>query len=164
MKEYDAKNPDVMHIHATGDIGREEFNKEFLSLGLDMLGNVEVHEYINDMPTMMAAADLIICRAGAMTLSEIAMMKKAAIFIPSPNVVDNHQYKNAKMLADKNSAVVIEEKDLSVESLCQTVSNLLENDALREQMSANVGQFAVEDANKRIYDEVVELVSSYREG
>ena len=164
MKEYDAKNPDVMHIHATGDIGREEFNKEFLSLGLDMLGNVEVHEYINDMPTMMAAADLIICRAGAMTLSEIAMMKKAAIFIPSPNVVDNHQYKNAKMLADKNSAVVIEEKDLSVESLCQTVSKLLENDALREQMSANVGQFAVEDANKRIYDEVVELVSSYREG
>ena len=164
MKEYDAKNPDVMHIHATGDIGREEFNKEFLSLGLDMLGNVEVHEYINDMPTMMAAADLVICRAGAMTLSEIAMMKKAAIFIPSPNVVDNHQYKNAKMLADKNSAVVIEEKDLSVESLCQTVSKLLENDALRDQMSANVGQFAVEDANKRIYDEVVELVSSYREG
>ena len=164
MKEYDAKKTDVVHIHATGDIGREEFNKEFLSLGLDMLGNVEVHEYINDMPTVMAAADLVICRAGAMTLSEIAMMKKAAIFIPSPNVVDNHQYKNAKMLADKNSAVVIEEKDLSVELLCRTVSRLLENDSEREQMSANVGQFAVEDANKRIYDEMIELVSSYREG
>ena len=161
MKEYDAENPHVVHIHATGDIGREEFKKEFLSLGLDMLGNVEVHDYINDMPTVMAAADLIIGRAGAMTLSEIAMMKKAAIFIPSPNVVDNHQYKNAKLLADRNAAKVIEEKDLTVEGLCSLVSELLSNDELRETISKNVGELARVDANKLIYDEVIDLVSKY---
>ena len=161
MKEYDAVNPHVVHIHATGDIGRDDFKKEFLSLGLDMLGNVEVHDYINDMPTVMAAADVVICRAGAMTLSEIAMMKKAAIFIPSPNVVDNHQYKNAKLLADKNAAEVVEEKDLTVEGLCALVSKLMSDDELRERMSENVGAFARSDANKLIYDEVIELVSSY---
>ena len=161
MKEYDAVNPHVVHIHATGDIGRDAFNKEFMSLGLDMLGNVEVHDYINDMPTVMAAADLVICRAGAMTLSEIAMMKKAAIFIPSPNVVDNHQYKNAKLLADKNAAEVVEEKDLTVEGLCSLVAKLLQNDELREKMSENVGTFARIDANKLIYDEVINLVSRY---
>jgi UDP-N-acetylglucosamine--N-acetylmuramyl-(pentapeptide) pyrophosphoryl-undecaprenol N-acetylglucosamine transferase len=161
MKEFDSKNNDVVHIHATGDIGKEEFDKEFLSLGLDMLGNVEVHEYINDMPTVMAAADLVICRAGAMTLSEIAMMKKAAIFIPSPNVVDNHQYKNAKLLADKNAAVVIEEKDLTVEGLTEVVAELLRNDAKREAISENVGGFVKQDANKLIYDEIVNLVSVY---
>ena len=161
MKEYDAENPQVVHIHATGDIGRDAFNKEFMSLGLDMLGNVKVYDYINDMPTVMAAADVVICRAGAMTLSEIAMMKKAAIFIPSPNVVDNHQYKNAKLLADKNAAEVVEEKDLTVEGLCALVSKLLSDDGLRERMSENVGTFAKNDANQLIYDEVIDLVSSY---
>jgi len=161
MKEYDAVNPHVVHIHATGDIGRDDFKKEFLSLGLDMLGNVEVYDYINDMPTVMAAADLVICRAGAMTLSEIAMMKKAAIFIPSPNVVDNHQYKNAKLLADRNAAKVIEEKDLTVAGLCDLVSELLFDDKLREEISKNVGELARTDANKLIYDEVINLVSSY---
>ena len=159
MKEYDANNPHVVHIHATGDIGRDAFKKEFMSLGLDMLGNVEVSDYINDMPTVMAAADLIICRAGAMTLSEIAMMKKAAIFIPSPNVVDNHQYKNAKLLADKEAAIVIEEKDLTAEGLCELVSKLLSDDELREKMAENVGGFARIDSNKLIYDEVINLVT-----
>lgn len=162
MKEYDSKNPHVVHIHATGDIGRDSFKQEFLSLGLDMLGNIQVYDYINDMPTVMAAADIVICRAGAMTLSEIAMMKKIAIFIPSPNVVDNHQYKNAKLLADKNAAVVIEEKDLTVDGLLSAVDKLLRDDDLREKMSKNVEQFARNDANRLIYDEIINLVSSHK--
>lgn len=161
MNEYDSKNPSVIHIHATGDIGRDTFNKSFLGSGLDMLGNVRVYDYINDMPTVMAAADVVICRAGAMTLSEISMMKKAAIFIPSPNVVDNHQFKNAKLLADNGAASVIEEKDLTVESLCREVSRLLEDETAREQYAKNVGKFANPAANKRIYDEIIETISQY---
>jgi UDP:flavonoid glycosyltransferase YjiC (YdhE family) len=67
---------------------------------LDAAENYAVSDYIYDMPCQMAAADLVICRAGAMTISELALMGKAAILIPSPNVTDNHQYLNAKVLAD----------------------------------------------------------------
>lgn len=161
MNEYDSKNPSVIHIHATGDIGREIFNKSYFGSGLDMLGNVRVYDYINDMPTVMAAADVVICRAGAMTLSEISMMKKAAIFIPSPNVVDNHQFKNAKLLADNGAASLIEEKDLTVESLCSEVARLLEDDEAREKYSKNIEKFANPAANKRIYDEIIDTVSQY---
>ena len=111
------------------------------------------------MPVKMAAADVVICRAGAMTVSEIALMGKAAIFIPSPNVTNNHQYKNAKVLADKNAAIVIEEKDLSAESLANEIDVLLKNDSLREEMSARVVGFSDPNANKKIYDEIIRLIS-----
>ncbi len=159
MKEYDSEHPEVVHIHATGDIGKKAFDDGFYGLGLDMLGNIKLYDYINNMPTVMAAADLVICRAGAMTLSEISMMKKPAIFIPSPNVVDNHQFKNAKLLADNNAASVIEEKELSVERLVEEVARLLSDDALRAEYSRNVERFSNPNANKLIYNEIIELVS-----
>ena len=111
------------------------------------------------MPDTMAAADVIICRAGAMTVSEISMMKKTAIFIPSPNVAENHQYKNAKLLADENAAMVIEEKDLSPEGLCSVAESLLENKKQREAMENNVSRFYNTSANRLIYDEIINLVS-----
>jgi UDP-N-acetylglucosamine--N-acetylmuramyl-(pentapeptide) pyrophosphoryl-undecaprenol N-acetylglucosamine transferase len=161
MKDFSSKREDVMHFHASGSRGYENAKVLFAGYGLERNERLMMSNYIYDMPTYMAAADVVICRAGAMTLSEIAMMKKAAIFIPSPNVVDNHQYKNAKLLADKNAAMVVEEKDLTVEGLTALVSKLLSDDELRENMSKNVGKFARSDANKLIYDEVINLVSSY---
>ena len=113
------------------------------------------------MPDMMAAADVIICRAGAMTVSEISMMKRAAIFIPSPNVAENHQFKNAKLLADKDAAAVREEQDLTVELLTEKTDKILGNNEYRRKMESNVGEFANLNANRLIYDEIIKLVNNH---
>ena len=159
MKEYAPKNPNVLHIHATGEIGKAYFKEKFKEYGLENQSNVKVYDYIDDMPIKMAAADVVICRAGAMTVSEVALMGKAAIFIPSPNVTNNHQYKNAKVLADKQAAVVIEEKDLTADLLCQRADELLKDDEARERMVERAVTFSDPNANKKIYDEIIKLIS-----
>ena len=112
------------------------------------------------MPLYMAAADLVICRAGAMTLTEIAMMKKAAILIPSPNVADNHQYKNAKVLADAGAAMLIEEKDLNSESITDAVRRIYENTEERARMQECIAEFGNPDAGKLIYEEICDLLDA----
>ena len=161
MKLLTDKGSDVIHIHSTGDIGSAAFKAKFDEYGLDKNKKIRLYSYIHNMPEVMAAADLIICRAGAMTVSEISMMKKAAIFIPSPNVVENHQYKNAKLLADKDAAMVIEEKNLSPEGLCSMIESVLTDNELRESMENNVYQFSNLSANRLIYDEIIKLVNKH---
>ena len=155
------KGSDIIHIHSTGDIGAESFRESFGAYGLDKCENIRLHSYIHNMPDVMAAADVIICRAGAMTVSEISMMRKAAIFIPSPNVAENHQYKNAKLLVDKNAASLIEEKHLTPELLCTEAERLLNDASLRKEMEENVYQFSNPMANRLIYDEVIKLVNRH---
>lgn len=164
MKILSDKGSDIIHIHSTGDIGAVNFKEKFAEYGLEKNKNIKVYPYIHNMPDVMAAADLIICRAGAMTVSEISMMKKAAIFIPSPNVVENHQYKNAKLLADKNAAMVIEEKNLSPEVLCSAIEKVLGDKKMREAMEENVRQFSNLSANRLIYDEIIKLVNEHLDG
>ena len=161
MKLMSEKGSDVIHIHSTGDIGAAAFKESFKKYGLDKNSNIRVSEYIHNMPETMAAADVIICRAGAMTVSEISMMKKAAIFIPSPNVVENHQYKNAKLLADENAAVVFEEKELTPEKLANEAERLLNDPDLRLEMEENVYAFSNLSANRLIYDEIIRLVNQH---
>ena len=123
-------------------------------------GKVTVCEYIYDMPIQMAAADVVISRAGAMTVSELSMQKKVSIMIPSPNVTNNHQYKNAKVLADAEAAVLIEEKDLANGRLAKEIGELRADPKREEKMRAAIGTFALEDANKRILDQIMSLVES----
>ena len=92
-----------------------------------------------------------------MTISELAMMKKASIIIPSPNVVDNHQYKNAKVLADADATVLIEEKNLDDKVFADALNSLVNDKQKREMLSQNIVQFAKTDANKLIYDEIIKL-------
>ncbi len=121
-------------------------------------------EYIYDLPVKMAAADLTINRAGAMTVSELALTGKSAIFIPSPNVAENHQYKNAKVLADADAAALFEEKDLTdgAKPLVEEVARLLspEGEAIAESRRKNIRQFAVPESNKLIYSDLVKLVEA----
>ena len=107
MSSFSSKTEDVIHIHAAGKRGIDQFLNQMRDKGLEGSNNCIAKDYIYDMPLQMAAAELVICRAGAMTLSELAKLKKAAILIPSPNVTDNHQYFNAKLLSDANAAVQI---------------------------------------------------------
>lgn len=99
----------------------------------------------------MAAADLVICRAGAITLSEIQAMGKPAILIPSPNVAENHQYHNAMALVNAGAAEIIEESDLSGETLMKTVDKMLLDPEKLKTISENSRKMAITDANERIY-------------
>lgn len=161
MRLMSEKGSDVIHIHSTGDIGAAEFRESFKKYGLEKNSNIKVHEYIHNMPDTMAAADVVVCRAGAMTVSEISMMKKAAIFIPSPNVVDNHQYKNAKLLADNNAAAVIEEKDLTPKKLVSEIERFINDPENRRDIEENVFAFSNLSANRLIYDEIIRLVNDH---
>ncbi len=158
MSKYLEKSPRVKFLHAAGARNYAESLERFKNLGADKIPNAELVEYIYDMHTKMAAADLIICRAGAMTVSELSMMGKAAIIIPSPNVVDNHQYKNAKVLADANAAVLLEEKDVTAESLWAKIGELLADESARRELESNIKQFANPDANQLIFDEIMRLI------
>ena len=166
MREFTAKHPEVYHIHATGSIELELCTSQFKEMGLDKCENIELCEYIYDMPVRMAAADITINRAGAMTISELAATGKCSIFIPSPNVAENHQYKNAKVLSDAGAAALFEEKELTdgAKPLIEEVEKLLsdEGDELRAERSEKIRQFAVSDANKLIYNDLVKLAQSGR--
>lgn len=159
MRGFGAEREDVMHIHAGGSRGYDHAMRLFAAYGMERNERLSVQEYIYDMPLYMAAADLVICRAGAMTLTELAQMKKSAILIPSPNVTDNHQYKNAKVLADAGAAWLLEEKDLTSERMVERVRDLYEHPEKRQAMEENIVSFAKPDAGKRIYEEILRLLS-----
>lgn len=134
---YTSKSDGIYHFHATGRGGYEEQAELYRKAGFKDIdsetlkkGNVTVKKYIYNMPELLASADIVVCRAGAMTLSEIASLGKAAVIIPSPNVTNNHQYKNAKVLADGDAAVLIEEKDLTGGLLIEKVRAFAENPGL----------------------------------
>ena len=111
------------------------------------------------MPLWEKAADAVICRAGAMTIAEMALLGKACILIPSPNVANNHQYENAKGLAVKGAAVMHEEKDLTPEILCESVKNILENEDTAASLSEAIKTFAKPNAANEIYNDLLILTS-----
>lgn len=152
------QNPKIRLLHATGARNYSESKERYISLGADKIKNAELAEYIYDMHTKMAAADLVICRAGAMTISELSMMGKTAVIIPSPNVVDNHQYKNAKVLSDADAAVLMEEKDVNEDTLWEQIERLVSSPEKRADIEKNIKQFARSDANELIYSEIMKLV------
>ncbi len=164
MRDFTSKHPEVLHLHATGSIEWVECSEKFRQMGLDKYENIALSEYIFDMPLRMAAADLTINRAGAMTVTELATTGKCAIFIPSPNVAENHQYKNAKVLVDEGAALLFEEKELNdceAAPLTEKVSFLLsdEGDEVRADMQMKIQKFALADVNKRIYTDLMALVA-----
>ena len=140
------------HIHATGKFGWEWMPEKVASYGVDLSQspNVDMREYIFNMPTVMAAADVIISRAGASSCNEIAASGTPAILIPSPNVTDNHQEKNARVLSDKGGAVLMLEKDCSAAALYQQAKQLLEDPEGREQMSITLKKSVILDSAERI--------------
>ena len=115
------------HIHGTGKIGYEATKKLVEEKCGKLAKEITLREYINDMNVCMAAADIVICRAGAITLSELQCCGKASVLIPSPYVAENHQYHNAMSLKNVGAAEVIEEKNLTEEILIDKVTQLLDN-------------------------------------
>lgn len=159
---HNQNNPNIFHIHATGAYGTELFPQLLKEKGITNSKtnpNLDIREYIYDMPECFAAADLVIGRSGASTLSELEAAGKASILIPSPNVAENHQYHNAMTLVRKDAAVVIEEKDLTGKRLCDAFDRLFADPERLRRLGENAASLAINDANDRIYRQIIELAS-----
>ncbi|OGO88061.1 MAG: undecaprenyldiphospho-muramoylpentapeptide beta-N-acetylglucosaminyltransferase [Clostridiales bacterium GWF2_36_10] len=150
----------IRHTHAVGRVGWEKYSAIAKEKGFNKKKNLELTEFIYDMPKRQAAADIIIGRSGAITLAELSFRKKAAIFIPSPNVTDDHQFKNAKVLADAGAAIVFKESELNGKILADTVKNLIENPNEIKRMEQSVKQFAKPDAASQIADIAIKIANN----
>ncbi len=150
------------HVHGAGAIGCQRMGGYLRDEKADLsrTPELEVREYIQNMSELMRAADLVICRAGASTISELTALGVPAIIIPSPNVTHNHQESNARVLADAGGAVMILEKDSSGQRLYDTACDILHDEARRKAMSAAMSSLGTIDAAEKILDAVMALVRS----
>lgn len=150
------------HIHATGSYGWRWMPGWAKEHGLDLEAHpqLEMREYIYNMPQLMAAADLIITRAGASTLNEIQAAGTPCIIVPSPNVTDNHQEKNARVLERHNAAVVLTEPGLTAQALYEAADALLRDAPRRESMRSALHEMAVVDSAERICQTVLDLAKA----
>ena len=147
------------HIHATGSFGKEWMPERVKNNGVDYENQpmLDIREYIYNMPTVMAAADVMIGRAGSATCNEIAAAGVPCILIPSPNVTNNHQEKNARVLEEAGGAVVVLEKDCNPEKMYKLVSGLLADAQHRSEMTTALHTLVKTDSARRICDIVEEL-------
>ena len=140
------------HIHSAGrDYAAVLEQLAAAGIPKERLGDVDVREYIYDMPLVMAAADLVICRAGASTISELTAIAKPCVLVPSPNVTADHQTKNARVLEQAGGAVLLSEEQSSGEKLWELASGLLKDEPRRQEMSRALREMAVADAAEKIY-------------
>ncbi len=156
IKNGDFEKAGIFHTHAIGSYEWKKRSDEISALPKSRMH--ELFEYIYDMPSRMCASDLVVCRAGAITLAELAVLGKPAILIPSPYVTDDHQLKNARVVEEKGAAVVIEEKDLTPSLFAEKVIELVSDKERLEEMSRAARSMALLDTDKRIYNAVKEVL------
>ncbi|MBQ9346020.1 MAG: undecaprenyldiphospho-muramoylpentapeptide beta-N-acetylglucosaminyltransferase [Oscillibacter sp.] len=153
-----AKEP-FHHIHAAGKSGYPLICGLLRDKGVDLTAcpSLDVREYIYDMAVVMRAADLVISRAGASTVSELTALGVPALLVPSPYVTNHHQEKNAQALADAGGAAVLAEADCTGQSLFRAAASILHDDAKCADMERNMAKLGVRDATERILG-VIEAV------
>lgn len=150
------------HVHATGSYGWRWMPQYIRDQGVDLAAHpsVDMREYIYDMPLLMTAADLIICRGGASTISELTAAGTPAIIVPSPNVTDNHQEKNARILESHGGVLVLRESECDGIRLYETARELLNDPVRCAQMSRRLKELAVVDSAERILGEILKLANT----
>lgn len=141
---------------ATGSYYYDAILKEFGEKGIELHDNIMIMEYISDMAKYLSACDIVISRSGALSVAEVTVCGKPAVFIPSPLVTGNHQFYNAKAVADKGGAIVVEEKDLDNEQLIAEILRLKNNPEALRSMSEKSRECAPVDAVKIICDNIFE--------
>lgn len=146
-----AKKDGIKLLFGTGDRNYKAVKEEVDKLGIDS-PEIEVVPYIDNMAEVMAAADVVIARSGAITVSEIAALGKPSILIPSPNVVRNHQEQNAREFEKNGAAEVITEDELTADKLYSKIVSMLEDTKKLDAMSENLLKMAKTDALPKIYE------------
>ena len=159
MKEFSVKKTFVHHIHGSGKRFYDEIKNREPALCDGK--RVKIVPYVDNVPELMRASDIVISRCGAMTLSELAAAGAPAILVPSPNVTDNHQYKNARLLSDSRAAILIEEARLTGEVLTGELRRLAVSQSERAELSRRIKGFDKPNAAKRIVELIYELRSKH---
>ena len=149
------------HIHGAGR-NYQSLTAALEERGVDLTGGAEVRAYIYDMPLVMAAADLVVCRAGASTISELTAIAKPCVLVPSPNVTNNHQEKNARVLEHHGAAVVVLEGETDGAALYRQVKDLLADPEKRSAMAKALEELSVTDAAEEIYQTLMALLKEGR--
>lgn len=152
-----ANHQEIQVLWQSGKLYIEEFKAKKAC----QLPNVHLTKFIDRMDLAYAAADLVISRAGAATISELCLVQKPAILMPSPNVSEDHQTKNALALVEKDAAVMVKDKE-GAEKMFQTALDLLNDEAKRKSLSENVGKLGMKDSAQTIAKEVLKLVDGKR--
>lgn len=156
-----ALDPPPRVVHQTGEENLEDVTQAYVERAP---GRFEVHAFLDDLPARLAAADLVICRAGATTLAELAAAGRPAILVPYPHAADDHQRLNAEAVADAGAAVVVRDRDLSGAHLADLVRTLAEDPARRRRMAEAARRLAHLDAASRIADIASALLAGHRGG
>ena len=158
-----AKEP-FHHIHAAGSGGEPLVRELLREKGVDLTAHpaLDLRPYIYDMAAVMRAADLVICRAGASTISELTALGVPALIVPSPYVTNNHQEKNARVLEEAGGAAVLLEPECSGQKLFQTACAILRDEARRAEMERAMTALGVRDATERIYETVLDVMAAHR--
>lgn len=155
-------NKDYQIIWATGqnqyDVVKESFEKE--SLSIKNIKNVKVVPYIYNMEELINLADLVICRSGAMTITELAICAKPAIFVPLPSRAANRQEDNARVLEKLGAAKIILNHELTGEKLSGEIDDIIKNKAKLEKMGKLANQIAPNHVEEKIYDEILKIVKN----
>lgn len=149
---HNKNREDIVHFHVVGRYDEGKFVKFLDENNINNPDRIIVNEYLYDIAKYMAAADIIICRCGALTIAELSCMGKASILIPSPNVAENHQFYNGKVLSDIDAAILIEEKDLNEKTITESFEKLYQN----PQLIMDMGQRAKTAYNPRCVDIIYE--------
>ena len=144
------KNQQVQVIWQCGKLYYEEYKK------YNTLENIQVYQFLNRMDFAYAASDIIISRAGASSVSELCIVGKPVIFIPSPNVAEDHQTKNAKKIADQHGAILLKENEL--ETFPIIFETLIKDKGKQEHMSENINELALPGATTDIVNEIERLL------
>ena len=135
LVKHNKDRKDIIHYHVVGKYDDKDFENFLSANGIPQGENLKVFEYLYNIRDYMARADLLITRCGALTIAETACMGKASILIPSPNVSENHQFYNGKVLTDIGAAVMIEEKDLNEKSIVETFDSLCADKGKLKEMA-----------------------------
>ena len=159
LNAQDIAGPEDAPAFSISERDARELKKLLQEKGVDLADHpaLQVREYIYDMAAVMRAADLVLCRAGASTISELTALAVPAVIVPSPYVTNNHQEKNARILEKHGGARVILEKDATGEALYRAAGEILRSPELRRSMSAGMAELGIPDATERIYRTVMAL-------
>ena len=144
-------------IQVIWQTGKYYFNEISGRVNPDLKTGLCLRPFIDQMEKAYAVSNLVVCRAGAITLSELAILKKAAVLIPSPNVAEDHQTKNAMSLVDKKAALMIHDSE-TVKVLGDAILGLYRNSSLLNELSENIGKLAQPDSTKLIVNEIIKLI------
>lgn len=142
MDGYARRHPETLFVHACGKSGYPDFMRRATECGVAALHNTVISEFLYGMPLWIAAADTVICRAGASTVSELATVGRASILIPSPNVTGDHQYKNARAMGESGGAFVLCETPEELAKIPELLDTVLSDRRLRENMEISAKRLA----------------------